>query len=188
MNSEIEKYLNRLKPVADCVAEWSRQGEEYLDSSAVTIDGIKRSLQLDEYTCGAQSCYMILRYYGKVRSIENVKKVLGTTEEGTGEDEILELFRGKRLDVKIIPKATIEDIRHAVDSSTPMLAYTVKKYDHWFVIYGYSDSRIYMLDPSLKKLVRCSMSKKDFKRYWSGWCAVVYKNGKVPVRRKKSKL
>ena len=33
MNSEIEKYLNRLKPVADCVAEWSRQGEEYLDSS-----------------------------------------------------------------------------------------------------------------------------------------------------------
>jgi ABC-type bacteriocin/lantibiotic exporter with double-glycine peptidase domain len=191
MSSEIDRFLNRagalLKPAADHVADWVKSGEEYLDPSAVTVDGIKRSLQLDKYSCGAQSCYMILDYFGKAGSIENVKKALGTTEDGTGEDEILELLREKRLVVKVIPRGTIKDICHAIDSSAPMLAYTVKKHDHWFVIYGYSDSRIYMLDPSLKKSILCSKSKEEFERYWSGWCAVVNKNGKVPARRTKSK-
>ena len=80
MSSEIDRFLNRagalLKPAADHVADWVKSGEEYLDPSAVTVDGIKRSLQLDKYSCGAQSCYMILDYFGKAGSIENVKKAL----------------------------------------------------------------------------------------------------------------
>jgi ABC-type bacteriocin/lantibiotic exporter with double-glycine peptidase domain len=135
---------------------------------------MRRSLQLDTYSCGLQSCHIILDYYGKAGAVENLRIELGTDEEGTGEDEILEHFRKSGLAVNVIPKGTLADIRHAIDSGAPILAYTVKQYEHWFVIYGYSESRIYVLDPSLKKLVRCSMSKADFSRYWPGWLAAVY--------------
>lgn len=178
MSSEIERFLNLagplFKPAADYIANGLRAAEEHLDPSAVILTAMRRSLQLDTYSCGLQSCHIILDYYGKAGAPGDLKRQLGTDEEGTGEDEILGHFRKTGLAVNVIPKGTLADIRHAIDSGAPMLACTIKKYDHSFVIYGYSESRIYMLDPSLKKLVRCSMLKKDFSRYWSGWLAAVY--------------
>ena len=174
-----------IKKLCDMAANKARQIEENFDSSAVIVEGIDRSLQLDRYSCGVQSCYMILRFYGKVRSIEKLERDLGTDEDGTGEEEILNLFREKELRVRINPCGTIKDICRAVDSSAPMLASTINKHNHWFVIYGYSDSRIYILDPSLKKSLLCSMPRKDFRRYWSGWCAAVYGNRKRQVRKVK---
>ena len=31
-----------------------------------------RSMQLDGYSCGVQSYYSILKYYGKARSVDNI--------------------------------------------------------------------------------------------------------------------
>ena len=175
MNAKIEKTLDILKPVADYAADWVKAGEEYLAPSAVILSGIRRSLQLDTYSCGHQSCQMILQYFDKAGSIEDLKMAIGPDKDGTTESELLGYLRKMGLGVKSIPGGTIADIRHAIDSSSPLLARTVDEYNHWFVIYGYSDSCIWVLDPSLKNHLLCGVPKADFSRYWSGWCAAIYK-------------
>ncbi len=60
-----------LKSAMDLVKTGEQRLQSKLDPGAVTLVGWRPSMQPDRYSCGAQSCFMILRYFGKARSVEN---------------------------------------------------------------------------------------------------------------------
>lgn len=46
--------------------------------SAIVIKGIKRSIQIDNFSCGAHCAYMIVNYYNKKMSLDKIIKKLKT--------------------------------------------------------------------------------------------------------------
>jgi ABC-type bacteriocin/lantibiotic exporter with double-glycine peptidase domain len=162
-----------LKNFLDTICNAIKDVEEFLSPNAVVIPGIKRSVQLDGYSCGAQCAYAILKYYGKARSINAIKKALGTSiEEGTDTGPILRLLRKRGLRVSIKKDATLRNIYEAIDNQWPILI-SVDDGDHWVVIYGYSEDGIYILDPALKSLL-CEWSVVEFGGRWDeAWIGVV---------------
>ena len=51
---------------------------------------------------------------------------------------------------------------------------TIDDGDHWIVVYGYSKSKIYVLD-SVGYRPFVKWSKAKFKKRWDNWGAIVYK-------------
>lgn len=68
--------------------------------------------------------------------------------------------------------ARLRDIRKAIDAGCPVLV-TLHSGTHYAVIYGYSPSHIYVVDPSVLVNVWCRLLKEDFKAQWDKWCMVV---------------
>jgi hypothetical protein len=84
---------------------------------------------------------MILRYYGKARSITNVTRELGTTEDGTDQYQIRNLLIKRGLIPRRINRPTIAKLRHAIDAGCPVLVGLDSKdteCGHWAVVYGYA--------------------------------------------------
>jgi ABC-type bacteriocin/lantibiotic exporter with double-glycine peptidase domain len=152
-----------------------KRAEEIVDPDSVVLDGFRRSLQLDAYSCGAQSCYMILRYYGKARSAMGVERALGTTLDGTTEQQIRALCRRRGVKSRLLPP-TMSAIRAQIDKGRPILVSVDGNQDgHWAVIYGYSPRiGVYLADPSLKRSVACLHSFEEFRGRWDRWAMTFY--------------
>jgi len=67
---------------------------------AKVIKGIRRSIQMDNFSCGAHCTYMIVNYYNKKMSLGKIIKQLRTDENGTSEKAIFSLFKKKGLTIK----------------------------------------------------------------------------------------
>lgn len=167
IKSGVDPFFNLLK-----------SGEELLHQDAHVIPDIKRSMQIDAYSCGVQSAYIVLNYYGIRCAIDGVEKSLGTrVDDGTGIREIRALWNRKGLVVNINSHATIKDIVCAINNLQPILVciYPPGNEDgHWAVLYGYSRNSVFILDPSLRRF-SCEISKTEFRKIWKNWCAVVRK-------------
>ena len=140
MNSIIQKVINSTINVIKFFEEKTK--------SAKTIKGIKRSIQLDEVSCGVHAAFSILRYYNKKMSIDKMKKELGTDGYGTDEKAIYNLFKKKGLIVKTKWNATRKNIKKAIDKGWPLLITMYEGY-HWTIIYGYSKTGVFVLDSAL---------------------------------------
>ena len=160
--------------------------KELLDKAINTLNGLEedendsvldmeRSLQLDKYTCGVQSAFSILKYYGKARSVQSVEEYLGPDEKvGTTETAIYRLFRDRKLKISKRDKANISTIKESIhEYESPMLT-TINDYNHWVVVYGYSSTHIYVLDPVIFR-PSVKWKKEKFKSAWDKWGAIIYK-------------
>lgn len=144
---------------------------EEKSKSAKIIRGMKRSIQLDNYSCGAHCTYMIVNYYNKKISLGKIIKQLKTDENGTSEKSIFGLFRKNGLTVKENWKASRRDIKKAVDNGFPILISMYKL--HWSIIYGYTRMGIFILDPSLGYIFN-EWNWKEFLKVWDDrWIAIV---------------
>ena len=112
------------KRILDSIANAAKHLEEAMDRQPTVLTPFERSLQLDGYTCGAQSAYMILSYYGKARSIAAVTKALGTTEDGTTQYQIRDLLAKRGLIARRINRPTVARLRQAIDE--PLLQVLAK--------------------------------------------------------------
>ena len=169
--SLINRHGNKLKPALDSVYNVAKAAEETLDPSSVVLKGFPRSLQLDSFSCGAQSVFSILKYFGKAKSCRNTQKELHTTQDGTDLDNIRKLFKKRGLITKRINMPTIAKIKKAINNGWPLL---ISLYDdaHYSVIYGYGRNSIYMADPmALKSL--CRIPLKEFREDWDRWAMIV---------------
>jgi ABC-type bacteriocin/lantibiotic exporter with double-glycine peptidase domain len=160
-----------MKTVVDAVAGLLQSIDESLALDPVLLD-IKRSIQLDDYSCGAQSAFMILRYFGKARSVTAVARAVGTNEGGTTTRALLKLFRKRKLKPVIKANATLDDLRSAIADGAPSLV-SLDGNVHWGVVYGYSSKNIYLADPSLWKSIRVGMSVEKFLDRWDRWAMIV---------------
>jgi len=160
------KLKKHVREIADKIVAPAQTIEQGLTTGAVVLP-LKRHLQVDRYSCGAIAAFMILEYYGKARSCENVARELGPDEDnGTREEDIKALFHKRGMSVSTVK--SLEGIYHAINRyEAPVLLHV--KGDHWAVAYGYSDGSIFVADPSLKKKILCRFTNKEFRRsYWRG--------------------
>ena len=175
MISKVNINITRVtKKVLDNVYRPVQAIEETFDNHAILLPGMERSFQTDTYSCGLQSVFMILKYYGKARSIKAVKKALKTSkEEGTSEDDILRVFRERRLKTEVINEGGLRKLEKAINKGYPVLVWFNKKDDHYSVVYGYSKTHIWILDPVIFNSVRPKQTRDKFKKRWKGWGVIV---------------
>ena len=168
-----DRSMWNLKRVLDLIALGGQIVEEEGDA---TLLDIGRSLQLDSYSCGAQSAFMILRYYGKARSPAAVARALGTNEEnGTSGEAIRSLFRQRGLRSVVRSKATLRDLKEAIDAEAPALV-SLDDEGHWGVVYGYSRQKVYLADPSIRRSWRVACAKDAFRERWDRWAMIVHRD------------
>lgn len=167
--------MGLIKDVVEKVFSIPKKIEEITSDRSASYLGMDRSIQLDGYSCGVQSVYAILNYYGKARSIKNVEKLLGAYDRGyASESAIYKLFRERNLKISKRNKATMKTIKESIDEyEAPMLT-TIDDGAHWIVVYGYSKTNIFVLD-SIVYRPFVKWSKQSFKERWDNWGAIIYK-------------
>jgi ABC-type bacteriocin/lantibiotic exporter with double-glycine peptidase domain len=159
------------KILADSIANVFKRLEEQ-DPSAIILPGIRRSLQLDRYSCGVQSVKVILDYFVRSLSIDSIERRLGTDEEGTPIAAIRRLLKSRGLTSKIRVEATLRDIRKAIYSGYPVLV-SFSQGEHWAVVYGYSKNAVFVADSSITKNLWCRVPRTRFHRQWDRWMMIV---------------
>ncbi len=117
--------FDKLKRQVDTIANVVKSIEE-LDPSAVVLPNTQRSIQLDIFSCGAQSVYMILKHYKKKCTIDKVSKQLRTGYEGTSLSDIKRVLRDYGLKYRIIRRASLKDLKRAVDSDVVLGFQTIE--------------------------------------------------------------
>ncbi len=160
-----------LKLVVDRIASVAQWLEERLARDAVLLD-VERSIQTDGYSCGAQSAFVILRHFSRARSIAAVTRAAKTDEDGTSTRALLALFRKRGLKPVINARATVRDLRRAIDGGAPALV-SMDDECHWAVVYGHSCGRVFVADPSIRKTLRVGLSVEAFRARWDRWAMIV---------------
>jgi ABC-type bacteriocin/lantibiotic exporter with double-glycine peptidase domain len=145
------------------------------DPSATILRGVRRSLQFDGYSCGVHSANVILGYFGRCLSIDQIEHKLRTDDEGTSITPIRQLLNSRGLRTTIRANATIRDIKRAIDFGHPVLV-SLCNGEHWAVVYGYSKRAIYVADSSITKNLWCRVSMARFLRQWDMWMMAVKLN------------
>lgn len=163
----------KLKTIMDPLCQWAQTMEAKMDPKATTLAGFRRSLQLDNFSCGAQSAFMILKYFEKARSVKNVTRELGTGESGTTEQAIKSLFRKRQLRMHAFAHGTLKRLRDAIDGGCPVLVGVDG--DHYAVVFGYSPGKIYLADPAVTRAVLCGGREEAFIERWDRLGLIVCK-------------
>ena len=70
--------------------------------------------------------------------------------------------------------ARLRDIKKAIDSGCPALV-TMYEGAHWAVVYGYSESHVYVVDSWVLSHVWCRVAKEKFREQLDKWMMFVKK-------------
>jgi ABC-type bacteriocin/lantibiotic exporter with double-glycine peptidase domain len=166
-----------IQQVVDFLASICADAETIFHPDAVTLPGFPRSLQLDSYSCGAKVVFCILQFYNKQCTPDSVERLLKTDEDGTSVRDIKRVFRQYHLNCRTLRKTGLRDLKAAIDDECPVL---ISLYDgsHYSVVYGYSDSHIFVSNPSLNILtgygsIRCAIPKSEFMKIWDKWAVEI---------------
>lgn len=155
------------------------------DEYPVILEDMERSVQKNSHECGARCTFMVLKYYGKVRSYNKVYNDLHRTDGGITPTSMKRLIREKGLMAGEFDDRGIDKLKKSIDMGAPVIAWMYRErdlkkmvlgVDHWVVVYGYEKDNIWIMDPNPIVIRKC-VSIKSFKKKWSG--------GGIVVRRKK---
>ncbi|MCZ7603133.1 MAG: cysteine peptidase family C39 domain-containing protein [Melioribacteraceae bacterium] len=165
-----------IQTIVNKVARSLQSFEEAHYPNSVILN-MGRSLQLNYYSCGLQSAFVILEYFERVNSVDEIDYDLDLLSvEGIDIKPLLKIFKNHGLKVKVNEDADPDDIKEALIEGKPVLV-SVDDGEHWVVVYGFSEDRIFVLDPSIYSSIRCSWSYEDFLNRWDdNWIAVVSNN------------
>jgi ABC-type bacteriocin/lantibiotic exporter with double-glycine peptidase domain len=163
------------KSYVDLVFNFYKDIEERRSPDSVLLD-MKRSVQLDSYSCGAQCVYMILQYYKIHKTPAEILKGLNTSKrDGTDTEPILNFLKFNGLKALVNINTELSDIHSAINSMNPILI-SVDEGEHWVVIYGYNKDGFFILDPSRKEIKNFWGMKKFMRRWDDKWTAVIKKD------------
>ncbi len=160
------------KYYADLIYNFYKDIEEKRSPGSVLLD-MKRSIQLDAYSCGAQCVYVILEYYKIHKTLDEILKGLNTSKrDGTDTEPILNYLKFNGLKVSVNTNSRLSSIHSAINSLNPGLI-SVDDGEHWVVIYGYNKEGIFILDPSQREVKNFWGMKKFMRRWDDNWIAVI---------------
>jgi len=161
-----------IKYIVDLVYNFAKNIEETFSPGSVLLD-MRRSVQLDSYSCGVECVYMILNYYGLEKALKEISKGLKTTKkDGTDTLPILKYLKKCGLKISVNKNAGLSEIHSAIVNSHPILI-SVDETEHWVIVYGYSANSIFILDPSGKSIWNKWELKEFFNRWDDDWIAEV---------------
>ena len=131
------------------------------------------TFQLDLNSCGAQSAYMVMSYFGSTPSIEYVSRMVHTTKTGTSPTPMIQYFRSRGLSVSTFQRKAVGLIKRAIDKGCPVITSMKDQEGHWVVVYGYSRRHIWILDPAMKRILGTRQSVERFRARWDGYAMVI---------------
>lgn len=150
-------------------------GFNYLtESSADVVLNVRPRVQLDHYSCGAQSLASILDYYDYEVDEDEVAEAIRLTRNGVDEHDIRAGIRAYGLRHRSMRRMKFADIQRCIDKEQPILV--APQDSHWSVIYGYGDDSIYVMDPSLGRAFYYAGRRElsAFLQTWNRWGIAVY--------------
>jgi ABC-type bacteriocin/lantibiotic exporter with double-glycine peptidase domain len=165
-------------PIVDSIFTVLKAAEELAYPDAKILNGFRRVIQLDGYSCGARATQAVLAYFGIHRSPRTIERKLRTTWEGTDASDIAKVLRAYGLVVRIHRKMSLQDIRKAIDSECPIICTTWDN-EHYVACHGISNSHIFVMNPSLDAsstgvgAIWCAVTKQNFKKMWDKYGMVV---------------
>lgn len=116
-------------------------------------------LQMEAVECGAASLAIVLGYFGRHISLEELRPVCGVSRDGSDAASLLRVARQYGL----IAKGFRRTAQQATSGPTPSIA--LWRANHFLVIEGAQNERVFLNDPALG---RRSMTETEFARNYSG--------------------
>jgi ABC-type bacteriocin/lantibiotic exporter with double-glycine peptidase domain len=160
--------------IIDTLFTASARTEEQLHPHSVVLPGFPRSIQLDGYSCGAKSTYMILRYFDCRCTAASVEQCLRTTADGTSSSDIKRVLREHALKTVVHIRMNLQGLKSAIDAGSPVLV-SLYHGEHYSVVYGYSPGYIFVMNPSLGKMgsLKCAVGLAQWRGMFDGWGIII---------------
>ena len=169
--------MNR-QHIVDALFTSLARTEEQLHPDATLLKSFPRSIQLNQYSCGAKSTYTILKYFGKKCTPQSVEKALRTDEDGTAVSDIKRVFKQYGLQCRTLRMPMIKDLKAAIDGGCPVLI-SLYEGEHYAAFFGQSRTHAFVMNPSLDATedgvgsVSVAVTLEKFRKIWDRWGIVV---------------
>jgi len=110
-----------LQQVVDFLTSLGAEAEALIHPDAVTLPDFPRSIQLDNYSCGAKAVFCILQFYNKQCAPESVEEQLHTDADGTAVIDIKRVLNRYGLVCRTLRNPGLRDLKAAIDGDCPVL-------------------------------------------------------------------
>ena len=124
------------------------------------IAKVPQIMQMESIDCGAASLCMILAYYGRWVSLEQMRKDCGVSRNGAKASSILKAARNYGLDAKGLRLDMEEFLEEA---KYPCIAFWNQS--HYVVVRGARGDTVYLNDPAYGQI---PVTKEEFQEKYSG--------------------
>lgn len=136
------------------------------DDDAVCLYGFPRTIQLDDHSCGVQVLRAVLAYYERDVGVFDIHWEL-EDKEGLADPLIREVLARHDLRCRLLQNGW-RKLEGAINREQPVIV-SLDDEDHWAVVFGHSPSHIYLMDPSLRRLVGHRVTRARFAKRWDNW-------------------
>lgn len=114
----------------------------------MNVNLIKKSLVLQHNAsdCGVACLLSLIRYYGGVTSMENLRELSGTSKQGT---TLLGLYQAA-IKLGLDAEGCEANVTSLIEHGQPVILHTLidKRFEHYVVCYGYENGKFLISDPA----------------------------------------
>ncbi len=165
----IHWFENLGDQIQDFVQEVAKPTDDF-----VGFPTFERSIQLDSYSCVANSVFAILRHYGRGVPYRHVFTNLRTDENGTTATNMVRYLVKHGFAVTPRDPMTMAQMRKALADGGVVLVDLED--DHVGVVYGMTDHMVLLADSSIRRqMFHIPMLRSSFMERWENKSGVIIK-------------